>query len=295
MDPSYPFDPELFELGKPCRKRHRWQDSRLCLRYIKGAKCVECERARKHGKTKYNPDKHKEQYARKSQDAAWKNERLQYMRAISRKPEHAEKRRQRKEEIREANRAAGLTSAGTVRTRPGSTRVQASIRNAGRLPTVYQLVRAEQLRYWKENPQEAERCKKERKRERRLWRYKIDASMRIYNREKSKRRKAVQRGSVGVHVTAAQIRDRFNEFGNLCAYCGSGGDLHIEHVTPIAKGGNHVLSNILPACQRCNYSKRTHPVEEWYRSQAFFCAKRWGKIRRVLGLRNGSANQLSLL
>lgn len=295
MDPSYPFDPERFELGKPCRKRHRWQGSRLCLRYIKGGKCVECERARKHGKTKYNTEKAREYYLRKCQEPGWKEEKREYMRVISSKPEHAAKRRERNEKVRQANRDAGLTSAGTPRLRYKPTRLQTAIRNSGKLPTVPQLVRAEQLRYWKENPEECKRCKKERARELRLWRYKVDPAFRIYNREKSKRRKAVQRGSVGVHVTPAQIRDRFNHFGNLCAYCGSDGDLHIEHVTPIAKGGNHVLNNIIPACHRCNYSKNTHPVEEWYRSQAFFCAKRWGKIRRVLGLRNGSANQLSLL
>jgi 5-methylcytosine-specific restriction endonuclease McrA len=175
------------------------------------------------------------------------------------------------------------------------TDMQKSIRDAGRRPTVQQLVFAEQLRYWKENPSEAKQKKQERQRRHNAWRYKVDPNYRIYHREKSKRRKAVQRGSVGVHVTATQIRKRFDQFSNLCAYCGSNGDLHIEHVIPIAKGGNHVLGNIIPACSRCNYSKNTNPVEEWYRAQAFFCSKRWDKIKRILGLQKSSVGQMSLL
>lgn len=295
MTLSYLFDTELFKLGKPCKKRHCWYDSGLCLRYKKDGRCVICERSRRQGKSVYNPEKAREYYLRKCQEPGWKDQKRAYMRLVSSKPEHVTKRRERNEKAREANRQAGLTSDGSPRKRQKATRLQSAIRNAGRLPTVQQLVIAEQLRYWKENPAEAKRKKTERARERRLWRYKTDARLRLYNREKSKRRKAKLRGSVGVQVTPDEIRYRFNQFDDRCAYCGSTGDLHIEHVMPIAKGGNHVLSNILPACQRCNYSKRTHPVEDWYRSQAFFSASRWAKIRHVLGLRNGSVNQLSLV
>ena len=117
----------------------------------------------------------------------------------------------------------------------------------------------------------------------------------LYMRQKSKRRKAILRGSIGVQVKGKQIRARFAEFNHCCAYCGAGGDMQIEHVVPISRGGTHVLSNIVPACQDCNYSKTYKEVEPWYRAQPFFCERRWRKILKVIGIGKGSPNQLALL
>lgn len=72
-------------------------------------------------------------------------------------------------------------------------------------------------------------------------------------------------------------------------------DLHIEHVVPISLGGTHTLGNIVPACQSCNFNKYTHDVEAWYRSQPFFCDRRWKKLCRVLGWAKSSTGQLALL
>lgn len=116
-----------------------------------------------------------------------------------------------------------------------------------------------------------------------------------YNREKSKGRKAKMRGNYGCSVPRSAIEKRFTQFGEKCAYCGCGGDMQIEHVNPIARGGWHVLSNIVPACKQCNHSKRDHLVEGWYRSQSFFCEKRWAKILRVTGMGKESPGQLLLL
>ena len=71
--------------------------------------------------------------------------------------------------------------------------------------------------------------------------------------------------------------------------------MQIEHVVPIAKGGTHALGNIVPACQRCNYSKHTNEVESWYRAQPFFSELRWRKICRVLNWSRGAVGQLALL
>jgi hypothetical protein len=49
-----------------------------------------------------------------------------------------------------------------------------------------------------------------------------------------------------------------------CAYCGSRPEkLQREHVIPIARGGRHSAGNILPACPRCNGSKKAKLLSEW--------------------------------
>lgn len=40
-----------------------------------------------------------------------------------------------------------------------------------------------------------------------------------------------------------------------CHYCKKKKYLTMDHVTPLSKGGHHVSSNIVPACQSCNSSK----------------------------------------
>ncbi len=44
--------------------------------------------------------------------------------------------------------------------------------------------------------------------------------------------------------------------GNKCFYCGEDGKLSLDHFVPIAKGGEHKISNIVPACLRCNSRKK---------------------------------------
>lgn len=49
-----------------------------------------------------------------------------------------------------------------------------------------------------------------------------------------------------------------------CQYCGSiVGPFHVDHVTPVAKGGSDEPSNLVLACQPCNLSKGAKTLEEW--------------------------------
>lgn len=53
-------------------------------------------------------------------------------------------------------------------------------------------------------------------------------------------------------------------YDNRCAYCGAAGvPLQREHVIPLARGGSHGVGNLVPACARCNYGKRTSFAFEW--------------------------------
>lgn len=97
------------------------------------------------------------------------------------------------------------------------------------------------------------------------------------------------------HPTAAAMTRRVWLFGNCCAYCGSDGPLHLDHVEPLARGGMHTPENLVPACQRCNLSKQAKPVETWYLQQPFFSAERWEALQAHTGRQWSGPKQLSLL
>jgi len=203
---------------------------------------------------------------------------------------------QYKAAARQRLRDAGLTSRGTVPTgRQGHpARLARAIRTAGRLPSVAALVMAEQRRYWAEHP--AAKAEHARHWAQVSWwlKYQIKPDLRLYNREKSKRRKAQNRGQTPVQIPVSALRQRFNEFGNCCAYCGTGGDMQIEHVEPISSGGAHDIGNIVPACWPCNANKRTNDMETWYRSQPFFSELRLHRIRRMIRPPEGQQLALAL-
>ncbi|WP_420706311.1 HNH endonuclease [Streptomyces sp. NRRL S-475] len=54
----------------------------------------------------------------------------------------------------------------------------------------------------------------------------------------------------------------FARWGGLCCYCDRPAE-HLDHVTPISKGGGDVLSNVVPACADCNLSKAALTLAEW--------------------------------
>jgi hypothetical protein len=88
---------------------------------------------------------------------------------------------------------------------------------------------------------------------------------------------------------------RWGEFNHACAYCGATGDLQIEHVVPISNGGEHHLGNIVPACHRCNSSKRSQDAHQWFASQSFYSAERWQVIQALLLKSKPQTTQLPLL
>lgn len=76
-------------------------------------------------------------------------------------------------------------------------------------------------------------------------------------RAKDTARKAQARergGTVGVALRfQALTRDHFR-----CRYCGVNGkafELHVDHVVPLARGGESTLDNLATACAPCNLGK----------------------------------------
>lgn len=48
-----------------------------------------------------------------------------------------------------------------------------------------------------------------------------------------------------------------------CTYCGNRGPLTLDHITPLADGGDNAWDNLLPACKLCNSSKQAACVADW--------------------------------
>src|SRR5262252_3904851 len=60
--------------------------------------------------------------------------------------------------------------------------------------------------------------------------------------------------------TATQWQMMKKAYGYSCVYCGNVSQrLTMDHLTPLSKGGNHTLHNIVPACQSCNARKHDGP------------------------------------
>jgi len=62
--------------------------------------------------------------------------------------------------------------------------------------------------------------------------------------------------AAGDGVTSEQWRDVLDEYHHCCGYCGKKGKLTLDHIVPLAKGGAHDISNIVPACRSCNSRKQ---------------------------------------
>lgn len=53
-----------------------------------------------------------------------------------------------------------------------------------------------------------------------------------------------------------------------CVFCGGQKVTLWEHLVPVARGGETVLGNMVPACQPCNDSKHHKPFDEWLTQRA---------------------------
>ena len=53
-----------------------------------------------------------------------------------------------------------------------------------------------------------------------------------------------------------------------CVFCGAMPVQRWDHLIPVMRGGDTVLGNMVPACAKCDDSKRDLPYEEWMRGGA---------------------------
>lgn len=79
--------------------------------------------------------------------------------------------------------------------------------------------------------------------------------------------RARRAGVVAERFSEADLLEHWKLVGidpDGCAYC-SGQFEHLDHAYPLSRCGTpgHVLSNLVPACSRCNTSKHAMTADEW--------------------------------
>lgn len=280
-------------LGKLCTKEHRWEGMPVSLR--QGGHCVVCERLRMAATLAERTRRWKESGGQRRAEG---KRRQRY----ETDPEYRARRDaqmaamvERKRQIRAERLAQGLTTNGTTPVNPDDAGLQRWLRRPVISRPVWKLVRDESRRHWRDHPEDRLVIMRPIDAHAERFKWLTDESYRLYHREKTRRRKSHDRKVWLQRVTAADLRRLRAKFGGRCAYCGVKCDAEIDHFMPIAKGGTHVLSNLLPACHGCNSSKRDHDPEEWYRRQPFFTDKRWRAILAAMGKRPGQVAQLTLI
>lgn len=254
--PGTTFDPQRWKLGALCKRGHDWADGQS-LRHAVHGYCPFCRSL----------------------------------------PEARAKQAKRVAEKRKRDGRPSRSKYGAPYTPMGPRglcEMKKAIRTAGRFPSVAELVHRQQLSRWRTHPDERLIYLRQRSKLYARWRYLTDYSYRLYHRSKSKARKVAQRGGTPNHLTADHLWRHWNSFGHCCAYCGATGDLEIEHVVPISHGGQHCLSNIVPACQCCNSNKGTKDAHVWYKSKSFYQESRWQQIQEVLVKSKPISQQLSI-
>lgn len=70
------------------------------------------------------------------------------------------------------------------------------------------------------------------------------------------RKMARKRGDSNASITGKEWIGILEKHDHRCYYCGHKHDsLEQEHKTPLSRGGKHVVSNVVPACFKCNREK----------------------------------------
>jgi 5-methylcytosine-specific restriction endonuclease McrA len=97
------------------------------------------------------------------------------------------------------------------------------------------------------------------------------AAYRLRNRERilarNRNRAAMRRNAGGIH-TEADIRRMWGEQRGKCKACGARLDVvgvHVDHITPLARGGHNGADNLQLLCPPCNLSKGAKDPSEWMR------------------------------
>lgn len=89
-----------------------------------------------------------------------------------------------------------------------------------------------------------------------------------------------------------ETRIRVHEkYGGRCAYCGQPitlQEMQVDHMDPVARGGEDDEVNYMPACRTCNHYKHTLSVEA-FRGQIGLLTKRLAERVYIykLALRHG--------
>lgn len=89
----------------------------------------------------------------------------------------------------------------------------------------------------------------------------------LARRANSKRRAIM--ASIEGSYTTNDLQRLYDDQNGQCAYCGIRlfwdipGDIHIDHIQPITRGGSNNADNLAITCAHCNLSKHDKTIAEW--------------------------------
>jgi len=86
-----------------------------------------------------------------------------------------------------------------------------------------------------------------------------------------------------IEITPKSAKRRFREeiykfWDHCCGYCGAPAT-SLDHIVPRFRSGSSNRNNLLPSCQKCNSTKGSTKMEDWYLVQDFFCGDRMQRIK----------------
>jgi len=295
VQPGQPFDPAIYRIGAPCKRNHLW-DEGITVRTIKGGHCTLCARIDASDRLTRLQNEDPEALKIRRREAVYRY-----------RAKHGRESRSKHglpHGFLESNGFSNgqsctvsklLGDGLTIEQIKERLLIDVYIRKAGRLPSIAQLVYDQQQEHWRQHPDDKRKHASQRSAYMYVFRYMCDPAFRRHECQRNSERKAKNRGNHTVRLNSNATTERFAQFDDSCAYCGDTTNLIVEHFIPRSKGGPHALGNLLPACQRCNVSKRDHDPEHWYRKQPFYTKARWRKILAVLGKAKAPVHQLPLL
>lgn len=124
----------------------------------------------------------------------------------------------------------------------------------------------EAIKKWRrENPEQ-------RRESSRLWRERNRDKVSEYNRRQrekfpdkvrlnNEKRRARERGADGT-ITAKEWKDLLDRYDYKCLCCGKTGiKLTLDHIMPLAMGGNHTIDNAQCLCSSCNSKKGVRYID----------------------------------
>lgn len=81
-------------------------------------------------------------------------------------------------------------------------------------------------------------------------------------------RRAREKSACDNTVTSSALKEIADKQGNKCYFCSIDIDVkssssHVEHLTPLSKGGLHSVSNVVWSCASCNLKKNNKTEKEY--------------------------------
>ena len=113
--------------------------------------------------------------------------------------------------------------------------------------------------YQKNRKQFTPKTEEEKKEYKRQW-YQLNKKDCIARAKVSKAKRRDRIYKNGGSFTKKEWLDLCERFDNQCVCCGNQGDLSVDHIKPISKGGTNNIENIQPLCLKCNLKKGTKEI-----------------------------------